>query len=294
MTGPQSTEWIQTGTDDTPPAPAARSPLASFAWFVLCGGGVSLAASAAVPWAAELLPWPVANALITVVTTLLCTELHARVTFKTGRRAGWRRHLQSAGSAMAAYVVTTAAVLTLDALQPSAGMLWQQAAYLGASGTAGTGRFLVLRLIVFTDSQNTAELRAQSPFQPENNPQQAAPARQRQDDRRSRRRAAHPVSPSARCVGRPVARFGAVGSGESDESGREQTWRLRRREVSGAGLTAGVVPGGPRQSASGGRRLCGSGQRLLVARDNEHRHADVRQEWSEGLTRHDGAAGGVQ
>ncbi|CAM5612983.1 hypothetical protein [Streptomyces aurantiogriseus] len=170
MTGPQSTEWIQTGTDDTHPAPAARSPLASFAWFVLCGGGVSLAASAAVPWTAELLPWPVANALITVVTTLLCTELHALVTFRTGRRAGWRRHLQSAGSATAAYVVTTAAVLTLDALQPSAGMFWQQAVYLGASGAAGIGRFLVLRLVVFADSRNTAEVRARSPFQPEDDP----------------------------------------------------------------------------------------------------------------------------
>lgn len=170
MTGPQSTEWIQTGMDDTRPAPAAPGPLASFAWFVLCGGGVSLAASAAVPWAAELLPWPVANALITVVTTLLCTELHALITFRTGRRAGWRRHLQSAGSATVAYVVTTAAVLTLDALQPSAGMFWQQAVYLGASGAAGIGRFLVLRLVVFADSRKTAEVRAQSPFPSENDP----------------------------------------------------------------------------------------------------------------------------
>lgn len=170
MIGPQSTEWIETGVDDTHPVPAAPGPLASFARFVLCGGGVSVAASAAVPWAAELLPWPVANALITVVTTLLCTELHARVTFRTGRPAGWRQHLQSAGSAAAAYVVTTAAVLMLDALQPSPGMFWQQAVYLGAAGTAGIGRFLLLRLVVFADSRNTAELWERSPYQPGSDP----------------------------------------------------------------------------------------------------------------------------
>ncbi|MGW0709464.1 GtrA family protein [Streptomyces sp. NPDC002643] len=196
MIGPQSTEWIETGVDDTRPAPAAPGPLASFARFVLCGGGVGVAASAAVPWAAELLPWPVANALITVVTTLLCTELHARVTFQTGRRAGWRRHLQSAGSAMAAYMVTTAAVLILDALRPSAGMLWQQAVYLGAAGTAGTGRFLLLRLVVFADSRNTAVARAQSPFPPETDP--GGPTSPGIDTATTEAEATPPASPARR------------------------------------------------------------------------------------------------
>jgi hypothetical protein len=69
------------------------------------------------------MPWPVANALITVVSTLLCTELHALFTFGTGSRPGWRRHLQSAGSATAAYLVTCAAMFLLHAVQSSPGLL---------------------------------------------------------------------------------------------------------------------------------------------------------------------------
>jgi putative flippase GtrA len=140
--------------------PAPPGPLASFARFVLCGGGVSLAASAAVPTVAEVMPWTVANALITVVSTLLCTELHSLITFRTGRRAGWRRHLQSGGSATASYAVTTAAVLVLHALQPTADRLLEQAVYLGAAGLAGIGRFLVLRLFVFADRRDRTEPRA--------------------------------------------------------------------------------------------------------------------------------------
>ncbi|WP_155055675.1 GtrA domain-containing protein [Streptomyces blattellae] len=163
MIGSQRTEPSRTD-GDARPAPGALGPLASFARFVLCGGGVTVAASAVLPWAAELMPMAVANALITVVTTLLCTELHARITFRTGQRAGWRQHLESAGTATAAYAVTTTAMLVLDALQPSAGALWQQAVYLGASGLAGIGRFLLLRLVVFADRRKTTEARAQSPL----------------------------------------------------------------------------------------------------------------------------------
>lgn len=121
----------------------------SFLRFVVCGGGIGLASSAAVPQLARFLPWIVANAVVTVAATLLCTELYARFAFGVGRRAGWRRHLQSAGSAAAAYVATSAAVLVLHWAQPAAGWLWEQAVYLGASGTAGIARFLLLRLVVF-------------------------------------------------------------------------------------------------------------------------------------------------
>ncbi len=138
------------------PAAAAPGPLASFARFVLCGGGVGFASSAAVALLATLLPWVVANALITVASTLLCTELHARFTFGAGGRAGWRRHLQSAGSASAAYAVTCAAMLVLHVVQPSAGVLCEQIVYLSASALAGIGRFLVLRLFVFAVGRNGA------------------------------------------------------------------------------------------------------------------------------------------
>ena len=121
----------------------------TFVRFVLLGGGVGLASSAAVPPTATLMPWVVANALITVASTVLGTELHARFTFGTGRRAGWNQHVQSAGSAVVAYLVTSAAVLVLHVVAPSAGTRPEQMVYLAASGLAGAGRFVVLRLFVF-------------------------------------------------------------------------------------------------------------------------------------------------
>ncbi|GLH99387.1 GtrA family protein [Phytohabitans aurantiacus] len=131
------------------PRAAGRGAIASFARFVIFGGGLGLASSAAVPLLAALMPWAVANALITVASTVLGTELHARFTFGTGRFAGWRQHIQSASSAGAAYLVTSAAILILHVVQPAAGTLREQVVYIAASGLAGIGRFLVLRLFVF-------------------------------------------------------------------------------------------------------------------------------------------------
>ncbi|MFF7549998.1 hypothetical protein ACFZCU_41165 [Streptomyces canus] len=142
--------------------PGAPGPLASFARFVLLGGGVGVASSAAVAGLAGLMPWTAANALITVASTALATELHARFTFGTGH-AGWRRHWQSAGSAAAAFAVTSAAVLVLHMVQPSAGALYEQVAYLGAAGLAGVGRFLVLRLFVFAAGQTRTTARPMEP-----------------------------------------------------------------------------------------------------------------------------------
>ncbi|WP_254648654.1 GtrA family protein [Streptomyces sp. GbtcB6] len=136
-------------------SPDTPGPLASFVRFVACGGGVGLASGPAVTLLALSMPWAVANALVTVATTLLCTELHARFTFGTGRRAGWRQHWQSAGSATAAYALTSAAVLVLHTVRPSAGVMWEQVVYLSASGLAGIGRFAVLRLWVFAERKRT-------------------------------------------------------------------------------------------------------------------------------------------
>ncbi|MET7437337.1 hypothetical protein, partial [Streptomyces sp. NPDC005568] len=146
---PEAVEARTDGVRKAPAAVAAPGPLASFVRFVVCGGGVGLLSSAAVPLLADGLGWLLANALVTVVSTLLCTELHARFTFGAGGRAGWRRHWQSAGSATAAYAVTSAAVLVLHLVTSAPGVQAEQAVYLGASGLAGAGRFLVLRLYVF-------------------------------------------------------------------------------------------------------------------------------------------------
>ncbi len=72
-----------------------------------------------------------------------------RFTFAKGRSAGWREHWQSAGSATAAYLATSIAAYLLHMAQPSPGMLTEQFVYLSASGLAGAGRFVILRLYVF-------------------------------------------------------------------------------------------------------------------------------------------------
>ena len=109
----QHTGRAEAAMDEARRTAAAPGPLASFSRFVLCGGGVGLASGPAVALLATLMPWASANALVTAGSTILCTELHARFTFKAGRRAGWRRHWQSAGSASAAYTVTCAAMFVL-------------------------------------------------------------------------------------------------------------------------------------------------------------------------------------
>ncbi|MFJ6085445.1 GtrA family protein [Streptomyces sp. NPDC092369] len=129
---------------------AGPGPFASFVRFVVCGGGVGVLSSAAVPLLALLMPWALSNAVITIASTILCTELHALFTFGTGKRAGWREHWQSAGSAAVAYAVTSTAVLVLHTVQSTPSLLTEQTVYLTASGLAGLGRFLVLRLFVFT------------------------------------------------------------------------------------------------------------------------------------------------
>ncbi|WP_030761562.1 hypothetical protein [Streptomyces sp. NRRL F-2664] len=130
-------------------ATARPGVVTAFARFALCGGGVGLASSFAVGALASLAPWALANALVTVVSTLLATELHARFTFGAGGRATRRQHAQSAGSAVAAYAVTCAAMLALQHLVAAPEPVLQQAVYLSASALAGVARFAVLRLVVF-------------------------------------------------------------------------------------------------------------------------------------------------
>ncbi|MFE0647048.1 hypothetical protein ACFVZH_00470 [Streptomyces sp. NPDC059534] len=137
------------GTAQNRQEAAAPGAFVAFARFVLCGGGVGLASSFAVGALASWMPWILANALITVVSTLLATELHARFTFGAGTRATLRQHTQSAGSAAAGYAVTCAAMLALHGLVAEPDAMLQQAVYLSASALSGIARFAVLRLVVF-------------------------------------------------------------------------------------------------------------------------------------------------
>jgi putative flippase GtrA len=129
----------------------ARGPIAAFIRFVVCGGGVGLLSSGVLLLVAGRVPFAAANAVVTVASTLLTTELNHRFTFGTGGagRAGWRIHAKSALTLLVAYLFTTAAVLLLGAVHPNSSPLLAQAVYLAASGVAGSGRFLVLRLVVF-------------------------------------------------------------------------------------------------------------------------------------------------
>ncbi|GGV66722.1 hypothetical protein GCM10010277_74660 [Streptomyces longisporoflavus] len=136
---------------------AAPGTFLAFARFTLCGGGVGIASSFAVTALASWMPWSLANAAVTVLSTLLATELHARFTFGAGSRATRRQHTQSAGSAAAAYLVTCLAMLLLHHLVATPGALLEQTVYLGASALAGIARFAVLRLVVFARNRHTQQ-----------------------------------------------------------------------------------------------------------------------------------------
>ncbi|MER5203742.1 GtrA family protein [Streptomyces sp. NPDC002825] len=145
---------------------AAPGAFLAFARFVLCGGGVGVTAGFAVAALGQWLPWVLANALVTVASTLLATELHARFTFGAGGRASRRQHVQSAGSAAAGYVVTCLAMLALHLLVAAPGALLEQAVYLSASALTGVARFVLLRLVVFARkrSRATAPARTTGPL----------------------------------------------------------------------------------------------------------------------------------
>jgi len=133
------------------PLPTKRttSPLVmAFVRFVVCGGGVGLAAGGALVLLGDRVPLVLSNAVVTVVSTVIATELHSRITFRS-ERGGWRIHLRSGLTVVVSYAFTTAALLVLHAVQSAPSALVEQTVYLSASAVAGAGRFALLRLVVF-------------------------------------------------------------------------------------------------------------------------------------------------
>ncbi|MDQ0792838.1 GtrA family protein [Streptomyces sp. B1I3] len=130
------------------PAPTAHSLVAAFVRFVVCGGGVGLASSGVLVLLSGSMPMMVANALITVVSTVVATELHSRISFRSERR-GWGVHLQSGLTVAVSYAFTTGALLVLHSVQSAPSALVEQSVYLSASALAGVGRFALLRVVVF-------------------------------------------------------------------------------------------------------------------------------------------------
>lgn len=137
--------------DASTAAAAARrgeGPVASFVRFVVFGGGTGLAASAVLLVLAQSMSLALANALVTVASTVVANELHSRLTFRSGE-TGWRMHLKSTGTVVVSYLFTTTAMMVLHTVAASPNVVTEQAVYLSASGLAGIGRFAVLRVYVF-------------------------------------------------------------------------------------------------------------------------------------------------
>ncbi|MFG2626271.1 hypothetical protein [Streptomyces sp. NPDC048473] len=128
--------------------------VAAFVRFVVCGGGVGLASSGALVLLSDRIPMAVANALVTIVSTVIATELHGRVSFRSERK-GWGVHLQSGVTVAVSYAFTTGALLCLYAVRPEPSALVEQTVYLSASALAGVGRFALLRVVVFGDRKQT-------------------------------------------------------------------------------------------------------------------------------------------
>ncbi|WP_328539981.1 hypothetical protein [Streptomyces sp. NBC_00344] len=134
----------------------AHPLVGAFVRFVVCGGGVGLASSGVLLLLDGRLPLVIANALVTVVSTVIATELHARISFRdegavrgTKRGlSGWGVHLRSGLTVAVSYGFTTAALLVLEAVRPGPSAMTEQAVYLSASALAGVGRFAVLRAVV--------------------------------------------------------------------------------------------------------------------------------------------------
>lgn len=122
--------------------------VAAFVRFVVCGGGVGVASSGVLVLLHDRMPLAVANALVTVVSTVIATELHSRVSFRSARR-GWGVHLRSGLTVAVSYAFTTGALFCLYAVRSEPSALVEQSVYLSASALAGIGRFALLRVVVF-------------------------------------------------------------------------------------------------------------------------------------------------
>ncbi|MDX6744754.1 GtrA family protein [Actinocorallia sp. A-T 12471] len=128
-------------------------PVRSFVLFVAMGGGVTVLSSVLLSLFGLISDVPLqlvaVNAVITILGTLLSTELHRLYTFRSGRR-GLRMHAESALTAFGAFAATSFAMVALRAVHPNPSVLLDQGVYLFASAVAGTVRYLVLRLVVFS------------------------------------------------------------------------------------------------------------------------------------------------
>ncbi|MEU8900785.1 GtrA family protein [Nocardia sp. NPDC048505] len=93
----------------------------------------------------------VANAVGSVVSTALASELHRRLTFRSARVGRLTAQLKGGGTALAAFVASAATLAVLDHTAPELSGPAAAAAVLTVSAIVGGLRFLSLRHWVFRD-----------------------------------------------------------------------------------------------------------------------------------------------
>lgn len=109
-------------------------------------GGVSNIAYAALFLACGGFGALVANAIGSVVSTVLANELHRRLTFRAAGRVGWfTAQWEGGGLALIGLATSTAALAGLAAVAPGLGGAAQAGAVLAVLAAAGGLRFLALR-----------------------------------------------------------------------------------------------------------------------------------------------------
>ncbi|MEU4313624.1 GtrA family protein [Nocardia sp. NPDC024068] len=103
-----------------------------------------------------------ANIVGSVISTILANELHRRLTFHAAERVGWfTAQWEGGGLALLGLGISTAALATLEVLEPDLAEPAQAAAVLAISAAVGGLRFLALRGLVFRPLRRAREVTAQ-------------------------------------------------------------------------------------------------------------------------------------
>jgi putative flippase GtrA len=123
----------------------------AFGRFVLVGGASTGLASGLFLLFGIWMPAVLANTAAAVLSTVAANRAHAQWTFRSGR-TGAGMQVGAGLTAALSYGVTTASLLTLHWLDPSAGRDLELGVLIGASALAGILRYLLLLVGVFPDS----------------------------------------------------------------------------------------------------------------------------------------------
>lgn len=145
--------------------PTANRGKGGMLWQILSFGAIGALSTVAtvVLYAIFRSWWPLAfaNFAALTVTTLLNTEANRRYTFRRSTRSGSTVHLQGLIVFGLYYLVTTGALLGLNAVVATPSRLLEIGVLLAASVLGTAGRFLLLRRWVFTAPPESASASAQ-------------------------------------------------------------------------------------------------------------------------------------